>query len=595
MKFQTFDLFLEEPAEQPLDMLIARAKQAIGKLLHQGTPLVVAFSGGRDSGITASLVLDAAREFVSMHQRPATVVITTSDTLVESPEIARHAKTELRKMKAYGAQHGISVTTQVVQPNLISTFQVKVLTGRGLPSFAGTQSDCTQDLKIAGQRRYRRELFKSIAQSGAPEPVTCLGTRFDESQRRRRNMLDRGERSDKPVRNTDGELVLSPICYWSVDHLTEYIGLTKSGLLETYTDFAETDRIYAHSAGTNCSVIADTIAEGGKKMRRGGCGTRHGCWACQQAEDKSLENMIEFDPRYEYARGLNKLNKFLRATRYHWGLRSWVGRTIRDGYIAIEPDTYHPVMLRGLTRYMLQLDYDEMMRARRAGEERRFTILGLEMLIAIDALQSLNGVARPFSVWDDYRAIFLRGQRYDIPEVQPIPSQPMPAARFLYVGEDWASTIDPYWSGRRDPFVEAMTADGGCAPTLTTLRDGSVAWDVDSASTFEIDPESATMIAEFELDHLFNKFDNGFVVSGVTEAYKWYLQFGCLRLSHLQKQEHDMVLRRTSFKAHNGLILDYRVEDLVKRSIGYADLPPAARAAWAHKRTTETAQANLLL
>jgi len=595
MKFETFDLFDEAPAERSLEDLIAQAKATIFGLLDQQVPLVVAFSGGRDSGITASLVLDAARDFAASRGREPVVVITTSDTMVESPEINRHYRTELRKMAAYGKACGIRVQTKLVRPNLISTFQVKVLTGRGLPSFAGTQSDCTQDLKISGQRRYRRELFKAISEQGMKEPVTCLGTRFDESTRREWNMRRRGERADVPVRNADGELVLSPIAHWSVDHLTEYIGMTTSGLLHTYTDFVETDRIYAHSAGTSCSVIADTLSEGGKKMRRGGCGTRHGCWACQQAEDKSLENMIEFDPRYEYARGLNKLNKFLRSTRYYWGLRSWVGRTIRGGYIAIEPDTYHPVMLRALTRYTLQLDYDEMMRARAADEERRFTILGMEMLIAIDALQSLNGVARPFSVWDDFRAIFRRGQRFDIPELPAMPPKEMPATRFLYVGEDWASTIDPHWSGRRDPYFEAMTDDSPCAPTLTTLRDGSVAWDVDSAHTFAVDSESAAMIAQFELDHLLNKYDNGFIVGGVTEAYKWYLHFGCLRLSHLQRQEHDMVMRRTSFKAHNGLILDYCIDDLVKRSVGYSDLPCAARAAWIHKRTTESAQTNLLM
>lgn len=43
-------------------------------------------------------------------------------------------------------------------------------------------------------------------------------------------------------------------------------------------------------------------------------------------------------------------------------------------------------------------------------------------------------------------------------------------------------------------------------------------------------------------------------------------------------------LRRLSFKAHNGLILDYRIEDLVKRSIGYVDLPQAARGAATHSR-----------
>src|SRR3546814_6428815 len=58
---------------------------------------------------------------------------------------------------------------------------------------------------------------------------------------------------------------------------------------------------------------ADALMSG--KNKKGGCGARLGCWTCQQANDKSLETMIQFEPRYEYAKGLNQLNKFIRAIR----------------------------------------------------------------------------------------------------------------------------------------------------------------------------------------------------------------------------------------------------------------------------------------
>src|SRR3546814_3407283 len=76
------------------------------------------------------------------------------------------------------------------------------------------------------------------------------------------------------------------------------------------------------------------------------CSSDLGCWTCQQANDKSLETMIQFEPRYEYAKGLNQLNKFIRAIRYDWNRRNWVGRTIRGGFIAIEPDTFSPTTVR---------------------------------------------------------------------------------------------------------------------------------------------------------------------------------------------------------------------------------------------------------
>src|SRR3546814_4731232 len=101
------------------------------------------------------------------------------------------------------------------------------------------------------------------------------------------------------------------------------------------------------------------------------CSSDLGCWTCQQANDKSLETMIQFEPRYEYAKGLNQLNKFIRAIRYDWNRRNWVGRTIRGGFIAIEPDTFSPTTVRDIYRYMLQLDFDEEQRAYRDRKSTR--------------------------------------------------------------------------------------------------------------------------------------------------------------------------------------------------------------------------------
>jgi len=54
-----------------------------------------------------------------------------------------------------------------------------------------------------------------------------------------------------------------------------------------------------------------------------------------------------------------------------------------------------------------------------------------------------------------------------------------------------------------------------------------------------------------------------------------------------------MVLRRPVFKHRHGLTLDYDIGKLLDKSVRYADLPLEARAAWAHKRTTESAQVSL--
>ena len=188
----------------------------------------------------------------------------------------------------------------------------QAISGRGLPSFPGTHGDCSTDLKITPQRSFRRKLFRQLAEKGLPVPVTCLGTRYVESARRAGAMRSRGESDQVAMTIKDGDLVLSPISRWSDDDVWEAVGLYGGGALPGFSDFEDMRRIYAHSVGTGCAVVADAILEGVAR-KQGKCGARLGCHVCQMAEDKSLANMIEFDERYAYARGLQRLNRFIRC------------------------------------------------------------------------------------------------------------------------------------------------------------------------------------------------------------------------------------------------------------------------------------------
>ncbi len=561
--------------------MIEAAKQTILQLFHARHPVMIPYSGGKDSSVVTLLTLLAAKEAVVEGLTPV-VIVTTGNTLVENPEVARHICAEHLKMRRYGELNGFQVTTNVVTPSLASTWQVKVLTGRGLPSFAGTNTDCTSDLKIEPQRVFRNKLVRDLKSRGLPEPIICLGTRFEESARRAANMLARGESAMIPVRNKDKELILSPIANWSVDDVWETIGMAGNGHIDSYSDFAETRRIYAHSENTSCAVVADAI---GYSRKKGGCGTRTGCFVCQQSEDKSLENMVAFDERYAYAKGLVKLNKLLRATRYDWNRRHWLGRTIKGGYIAIKPDTYHPRMLRELFRCMLQLDFDEQRRAERAGVKPMFSLLPLEMIIAIDATWSLNGFAAPFSAWADYRDIFLRGVRYDIPEIVPVPETPMPEPRYLHVGMEWDGDSAAPFTGMRDSYTEALTELSACRPKLREGAPGRIIWKVVTGASFEVDMESAYMLLDFELDSMLAKHDRGCGPGGITSGYKFYLQYGVLKLSHSQQVAHDYILRRTEFKDRLGLSCEYNVADFLNCTVHFDDLPDMVKLEWGYSQS----------
>lgn len=585
---QTISLF-PQGALDPIEDKADKAIRAILTILEAGHPLVIAYSGGKDSSMVAALAFHAAVLHHAAGGKPL-VVATTGDTLVESPEVAQHYRAELQRMRAFGDQCGFRVVTRVVRPSLAATFQVKVLSGRALPSFPGTHGDCSTDLKISPQRTFCRQLFRSLAGQGLAEPVTLLGTRYGESARRTASMRQRGDSATAPARNQDGELVLSPVCHWSDDDIWEGIALYGTGGPPCYSDFEDMRRIYAHAVGTSCAVVADAILEGTGTRRQGKCGARLGCHVCQMAEDKSLANMVEYDERYAYAAGLQRLNRFIRHTRFDWRRRHWVGRTIRGGYLKVQPDTYHPTMLRELVRYMIQLDFDEQCRAERAGERPKFELLPLDIPIAVDALQSLNGLAKPFAAWADWRDVRERGMRFDVPDVPAAPQTPVPEARFLFVGNDWDETAPASdWTSLRDPYIESLTAGSSCEAQLVATATGRTVLALPTAQQFGVDAEAAMLIEEFELDRLLEMHDAGIAPGQVTAGYRWYAQYGCLTLSHAQRAEHDEIARRTAYKDRLGLTLGYYVDALRKRAVGFDDLPAAAQAGWRQSAVAQPA------
>lgn len=580
------DMFEVVFALPALDVLVTRAKAAITNLFKEGHPCVCAWSSGKDSSVVLAIALEAAREFREAGGNPY-LVVTTSDTKCESPEIWAHIREESVKFRQYAKQHDLRLEFYISEPSIMSTWQIRVLSGRGLPSYAGTQADCSIDLKINPQRRLRAKLFRKWKKSGLPEPVTLLGTRYAESQKRALAMQERGEHSSIPVRNKDGELVLSPICMWDTDTVWEFIAEVSNSIRVSYTDFSECLRIYADAGGTSCAVVSDALLEGLGKSKKQTCSARTGCWNCQQAYDKSLRTMVESEPRYRYAAGLVRFNEYLRNIRWDWARRHWVGRTVKAGYVAIQPDTFHPREVRAMARMLMQLDFDERQRASREGDRVRFQILPLEYLITLDALWSKNALAKPFSIWADLNDIE-NGVRYDIPETTPVPETPIPDAMFLEVGEEWA---DETWDGLRDVYVEGLLENASCAPRIAS--DGL--WELDTETQFSVDPEGAEMLLQFEVPYLLDKYRQGVPPGGITSGFKHYVMLGTISVSHSQRTSVDVDLRRSALKDRLGLTLEYDLDKLLKMAVRFSELPDEARKAWGSKATTESAQAELLL
>ena len=85
-----------------LSYRIVRAEERLMRLMLDGHPVVVRYSGGKDSSVAASLTMNAARRLVEDGFEPKPVTFSHAHTRVDNPEVARCAQEEMTRAKAYG-------------------------------------------------------------------------------------------------------------------------------------------------------------------------------------------------------------------------------------------------------------------------------------------------------------------------------------------------------------------------------------------------------------------------------------------------------------------------------------------------------------
>lgn len=563
--------------DQALDLQgkVARAEGVLMQVLRMGMPVCCSWSAGKDSSTVLNLLLVAAAKLNAAGEVVPPIVVTHSDTSIENPEVHLHARAEMEKVRAFGRRNGLEVTVEVAGPHLSDHWAVRVIGGRALPPFPGTNRDCTTVWKVQPQHRLRKAVLKRLQDHCAAagvEPVVLIGTRYEESEDRARRMRERGESDVQIRRGTDAKgkpshLFLSPICFWTADDIWEYLGTVRAGAIHGYSDFDETFRIYADAQGTSCAVVAEEMHRLSKSSKA--CGARHGCSLCTAVgEDKSMENMLTLE-RYSYMRGLNQLRNFLSATRWDLGRRSWLGRTINDGYIRIAPDAYSPAMMEELLRYALTIDIQEREDAMALGIQPRFQLVRLEHLIAIDAMWSLQAFHKPFHALKIYDDVCIQGRRYPVPALPAYPRPKEFPERYLYVGTDWEDGDRMAYTGLRSVVHEMVAIDSsGCMGTRV-LADGRQVMAINTERLLTVDEESAYLVLEMELPRLLAKHDR--VGANPTEAYFWYLSFGTIAVRAGQEGEIDAMLRRSNWKVRQSVAGQVDHALLLERSVSAAE------------------------
>lgn len=524
-----------------------QALAAMISVLRRGHPLVVAYSGGKDSSVLANLALTAALAVENEGQRALVIVSHADVGAVENPEIRSLVRSELQCMARFAAAKSVQLLVRIAQPAQFDSFAVRVIGGRALPAFPDSRRDCTSSWKREPSEKALRALSREMVREGWAEPVLMTGVRRDESTVRAGFIARRREASTRLWTDKEGRLRLSPLLDWTSDDVWGYLGLCRQGAIEAYSSFDEVMRVYQDAGGSSCVIVADAEMQANAKP----CASRFGCWACTAVrEDRSLKQMIEGDPmRYGYMRPLAALRDFIAHTQYDWSRRQYVGRTIHDGFITIAADTYSPTMLVDLLRYALS-----------AQKATGIEIVSASQLIAIDARWSLYALAPPFSALRIWREVE-RGRRWKIPTVSMFPKTPVPRYGLIHVGGDWDDEIesDLVVTGLRDTGWEMFSES--CAPELRVLRNGRTVMDVEGRS--DVDEEDAWMFLDFESDRMLD--DRSSFEHDWTLGYRTYLRFGLVQPGKGQSHLIDSILRRSQWRQRHDLHGAQDLERLLQR------------------------------
>lgn len=267
--------------------------EEIQEIYLQGNPIVIGWSGGKDSTTVLQLIWNAIRQ-LPIAQRTHKIYVLTNDTLVENPIVSAQVRNSLKQMERAAQEQGMPIITHMTVPAVKNTFWV-CLIGKGYAAPRNQFRWCTERLKITPADEFIRS---TIATNGSM--VLGLGVRKTESATRAASMAKQREFRVSDRLNTNpshpGSLTYSPIENWRTDEVWLYLNQFENPWGGSNKDLFAMYR--GATADNECPLVVDTSTPS--------CGSsRFGCWVCTLVDqDKSMAAMILNDEDKEWMQPL---------------------------------------------------------------------------------------------------------------------------------------------------------------------------------------------------------------------------------------------------------------------------------------------------
>lgn len=253
---------------------------------HDERPWLIGYSGGKDSSLLVSLVIEAVSRLPE-NERRKKIFIVTSDTGVENPVVKRYMHASSEKINEFSKLHNANIQADIIYPDVSQSFWSLVIgLGYPTPEPPGFRW-CTERLKILPMNKYTNAIIQKYG-----EVILLLGVRKAESLTRKRSISSREIEGKILIPHSDiaKAYVYNPLTEIGNELVWEYL-LKDNGLSPWGVDFKYLFSLYQ---GEDLSEEQSVIGQVDKDKIPVTGNSRFGCWCCTIVKtDKSLQRFID--------------------------------------------------------------------------------------------------------------------------------------------------------------------------------------------------------------------------------------------------------------------------------------------------------------